>query len=116
MAMNLKTLIVILLVSFSIQLTDADWIDCGKKNPTKEEDCTKYGTDSGFLCCYILNDNRKECKLMSYGEAKDKDINDRKNLTNDEGLDTLYSCGNNSSYLKYTFAAISFALFGILLL
>lgn len=63
-----------------------------------------------------MNDNRKECKLMSYGEAKDKDINDRKNLTNDEGLDTLYSCGNNSSYLKYTFAAISFALFGILLL
>lgn len=53
---------------------------------------------------------------MSYGEAKDKDINDRKNLTNDEGLDTLYSCGNNSSYLKYTFTAISFALFGILLL
>lgn len=31
MAMNLKTLIVLLLVSFSIQLTDADRIDCGKK-------------------------------------------------------------------------------------
>lgn len=35
MAMNLKTLIVLLLVSFSIQLTDADRIDCGKKNPRK---------------------------------------------------------------------------------
>ena len=53
---------------------------------------------------------------MSYGEAKDKAIKDYTNLTNDEGLDTYYSCGNNSCYLKYTFAAISFALFGILLL
>ena len=53
---------------------------------------------------------------MSYGEAKDKGIKDHTNLTNDEGLDTYYSCGNNSLYLKYTFAAISFALFGILLL
>ena len=116
MAMFLKTIILLVLVSFTIQIQDEKRIKCGKDNPTKESHCTKYGTDSGFLCCWIKNPSLERCGLMSYGEAKDKGIKGTATVKNDDDVDTYYSCGNNSSYLKYTFAAISFALFGILLL
>ena len=87
-----------------------------------------YIANSYFLSWYLKDS--KEYKEMPYStcsqvviqtlcknwKAYYKAIKDYTNLTNDEGLDTYYSCGNNSCYLKYTFAAISFALFGILLL
>ena len=65
--MKFKTPIILLIIfsSFNIIKTqtkkppeknvDYPGIECGKKNPKKEKDCTKYGTDSDMLCCYVKN-------------------------------------------------------------
>ena len=72
-----KTLRVITLLSILLQLINCERLKCGKDNPSKESHCTKYGTDSGFLCCWISSSKESDsgkCGLMSYGEAKDLGI------------------------------------------
>ena len=75
-------------------------ITCGKKNPKKEKDCTKYGTDSGMLCCWVAktkDSNEGKCTLLSQKIAEDQkfQLNDFKQFD-----DLYWSCGNKSFYLR----------------
>ena len=105
-----KTLRVITLLSVLLQLINCDRLKCGKDNPSKESHCTKYGTDSGFLCFWISSSKESDsgkCGLMSYGEAKDLGIKGEQIITNADGSSQYYSCGNASSYLKLTLFSIA---------
>ena len=59
-------------------------IKCGKKNPKKPSDCTKYGTDSKMLCCWVTSGehetNNAECILLSYSMANLKVYRERKSI------------------------------------
>ena len=75
---------------------DYPGIPCGKELPKKEKDCTKYGTDSGMLCCYVLDKNktRRRCELMNENTAVSFSIKPENNFTDEES----WSCGNKSYY------------------
>ena len=103
---------------------DYPGIECGKKNPKKEKDCTKYGTDSGMLCCMVSDDaNYKSgcCTLLSLEHAKglNFDKQGRKAFSVSEDnrktfSNKYWSCGNNSLYLNiniFLFAILLFLLF-----
>ena len=52
-----------------------DDLICGKDSPKKEEDCTKYGTGSGMLCCWVAktkDSNEGKCTLLSQKIAEDQ--------------------------------------------
>ena len=105
-------IILIILLSYSnrFKAEDLDYpkngthypgIKCGKDNIKKEKDCTKYGTDSGMLCCYVkfYNDNSEICTLLNHDTAKTFGIKGEKNFTN-VGANQYWSCGNKSIYLS----------------
>ena len=75
-------------------------IACGKKNPKKEKDCTKYGTDSGMLCCWKADtkeSNEGKCTLLSQKIAEDQQFG----LKGYKKFDDQYwSCGNKSFYIR----------------
>ena len=74
-------------------------IKCGKDNPEKEKDCTKYGTDSGMLCCFVEFSNKtKICTLLNIDTAKSNDFNIKDTKTFDNG--DYWSCGNKSFNLS----------------
>lgn len=99
------------LISFTMSYTIPDY-SCGTPSPQKEKDCTKYGTDSGFLCCWIKNEmkNTVNCTLISYSLAETIGI---KGTLTDQLKGNYYSCGNSSSYLAFAF--ILFVLIGLIL-
>ena len=74
-------------------------ISCGKPNPKKEKECTKYGTDSGMLCCWRADnkdDTNGKCTLFSQ-----KTLEDEFKLKGPGQLGRYYwSCGNKSFYLR----------------
>ena len=75
---------------------DYPGIPCGKELPKKEKDCTKYGTDSGMLCCYVLYNNKtRECQLMNENTAVSFGIKPKNNNFIDE---EYWDCGNKSYY------------------
>ena len=84
-------------------IKDNDYPDiaCGKKNPQKETDCTEFGTDSGMLCCWVSNKDKKEqfCTLLSYKIAKEKNILGEMLFVNEE-KNSFWSCGNKSFNLN----------------
>jgi len=108
--MKKKILLLILLFSLSFsRLTFKDYLPCGKEKPEIEKHCTKYGTDSGFVCCFIkkLNSiNNPLCSLISYREIEEKFHVHGTNSNviiediNGEKSQYFFSCGNNSKYLK----------------
>ena len=73
---------------------DYPGIPCGKEHPKKEKDCTKYGTDSGMLCCYVLKNKERRCELMNENTAVSFSIKPKNNFTDEES----WSCGNKSYY------------------
>ena len=62
---------------------DYPGIPCGKEYPKKEKDCTKYGTDSGMLCCYVLKNKERRCELMNENTAVSFSIKPKNNFTDD---------------------------------
>ena len=82
-----------------IEEEDYPNITCGKKNPKSPTDCTKYGTDSKMLCCWISkskSDKDGKCRLFSDEHARSKfNISGEK-----EFIDEYWSCGNISNYLN----------------
>ena len=96
-------------------------IECGKKNPKKEKDCTKYGTDSGMLCCIVSDKENYEggkCTLFSlaYAESLKFDNKGRKafSVSEDDGKTyskKYWSCGNNSLYLNINIFLFVISLF-----
>ena len=84
-------------------------LTCGKENPKKQTDCTKYGTDSGMLCCWVAqdeNDEKGKCYLISLKKIERSGIDGCAQFS-----DSYWSCGNFSSYIK-----IKKILFGFLLI
>ena len=76
-------------------------LTCGKSRPKKEKDCTKYGTGSGMLCCWVAPNNITKygsCYLLPETIADAKKLNDKKTFTLGEQL--YWSCGNKSTYLN----------------
>ena len=71
-------------------------ISCGKANPTKETHCTKYGTDSGMVCCWVKKEGQSDgiCTLISNNRAKNLGI-----VGNYDFVDEYWSCGNKSFYI-----------------
>ena len=87
-------------------------LTCGKTNPKKEKDCTKYGTGSGMLCCWVATNkdsNDGACYLLPETIADNKNIDGWKNFTN--GEKHYWSCGNKSTYLNISFFIISLIIF-----
>ena len=89
--------------------TDYPNISCGKPKPKKEKDCTKYGTDSGMLCCWVSpskSSSEGKCTLLSSNTAKDtkfKIEGDKEFEETDSDGNKYWSCGNKSFYLRADF-------------
>ena len=93
-------------------IIDVDYpgITCGKKNPKKHNDCIKYGTDSGMLCCYVeIQGKNIGCYLLSEKMAELKKIDGSKTFPDGDNSET-WDCGNNSNFLKIKLAFIFIAL------
>ena len=86
-----------------ILLEDYPGIKCGKRNPKKPTDCTKYGTDSGMLCCWTSSGEYEtsdaECTLLSIRYAELKGISGIKKYVISKGK-RYWNCGNNVAYLN----------------
>ena len=86
-------------------------ITCGKKNPKKETDCTKYGTDSDMLCCYVKRENATNpfCTLFYIKQAEELLIRGKKTYEDGE----IWSCGNKSVYLSNNIFIVLILIFFI---
>ena len=94
-------------------------LTCGKSidgSPKNEKDCTKYGTGSGMLCCFVgddVSDKSGQCYLLpeSLGSAI-KTAKGAKKFTNlKEGQKAYWSCGNKSYFLTINSIMIFLILF-----
>ena len=102
-------------VIFTQETSETKWehfekkLECGKKNPGDDTaKCHKYGTDSGFKCCYIKpKEGDAICRLVSYGEVDEIGVSGKeakeKEFENGETL--KIACG--SSYIKLTSVIIA---------
>ena len=82
-------------------------ISCGKKNPKKESDCTKYGTDSEMLCCYIEVSGNKNCALFYDKRAREIGMSPEKYFNDGSHWD----CGNRSFYLSINIILLLILIF-----
>ena len=91
--------------------TDYPGIKCGKDKPKKEADCTKYGTDSEMLCCYVkYNNGSVGCTLFYDKRARALGIGGAQTThTFDNG--EYWSCGNKSFYLSINLFIILISIF-----
>ena len=124
--MKIKKYIISLIIIFSIHINlikaqdglekkrdppvlgvDYPGISCGKKNPKKESDCTKYGTDSEMLCCYIEVGDKKYCTLFYDDKAREIGISPENNF-NDK---SRWNCGNRSFYLSINIILLLILIF-----
>ena len=84
-------------------------LSCGKSNPKEQEDCSKYGTDSGMYCCWVAeneNDNEGKCVLISKKKIERSEIDGCAQFKN-----SYWSCGNFSEYLKINKFILLIAIF-----
>ena len=91
---------------------DCPSIPCGKNKPSKASDCTKYGTDSGMLCCWYSESNTSTnglCTLLSENKAKQKEIDGDKTFI--FGKYKYWNCGNKSFYISSNIILIIISLF-----
>ena len=88
-------------------------LECGKEYAEKEKDCTKYGTGSGMLCCWVAEtkDGKGECFLIPQDLAENAGIEGEKYFEDTTYKYKYYSCGNKSSYLNYNIIMILLAIF-----
>ena len=91
-------------------------LTCGEENsPEDPEDCTKYGTGSGFVCCWISDTKNSKgiCRLIPDSVAREHGISGSKTYTSSVDGKNYWDCGNDSTFLIFKFAYI--VLFLILL-
>lgn len=89
---------------------------CGKKDPRQSpEKCHKYGTDSGFKCCFIQQKTGDDgiCRLVSYGELDKLGIKGDKKEYTIEDEKISFSC--KGSYLKQIATCVIIALVGLVM-
>ena len=85
-----------------------DELTCGEENsPEDPEDCTKYGTGSGMVCCWISDskNSKGRCRLVPDSTAREHGISGTKTYTNKPGKN-YWDCGNDASFLFLKFAYI----------
>ena len=126
MAKSLLTAFVFVLcavVIFTQDSSQTKWdyfkgkLNCGKENPGDDQlKCHKYGTDSGFKCCWIQKEGESQiCKLVSYGEVAEIGVSGKgqqeKEFENGEKL--KLSCG--SSYIKLISTSVIIALVSLIM-
>ena len=92
-----------------------DQLTCGKKNTKKPKDCTKYGTGSGMVCCWIsdLQQSKGICRLVPDQTARDQDIHPS-NKFEDAGINDnqrYWDCGNKGNYLYFNLVIVLLFLF-----
>ena len=98
--------------------THPDYYDelyCGKKNPKKPKHCTKYGTGSGMVCCWIGKDENTngKCRLVPDETARQHNISGVKTFNSAIADEQYWDCGNNSNYMFFNL--VNILLFLILL-
>ena len=98
-----------------------DSLTCGKSSPKKETDCTKYGTGSGLLCCWIADNKDSEsgkCYLLSEAQAEKYGIDGEKlfnstEMPNTDHTNYYWSCGNMSTFININVIMLIFVLFSL---
>ena len=83
--------------------TDYPGIQCGKKDPKKPNDCIKFGTDSGMLCCWVSGTKESssgQCTLLYYKKAEDMKIDGDTLFKRGENNNYYWNCGNKSIFLN----------------
>ena len=127
MAKSLLTALVFVLCAVVIFTQDAgetnwkhfsDKLKCGKDSPGDDTaKCHKYGTDSGFKCCYIKKKEGGDaiCRLVSYGEVDDIGVSgkDKQDKTFENGETLQLACG--SSYIKLISTSVIIALVSLIM-
>ena len=109
----------LLLALFNLSLTDDsdktsppeiyNDLLCGEENsPKKPKDCTKYGTGSGFVCCWISDSASSggKCRLVPDSVARDYGISGTKLFSNAKTGEKYWDCGNDASQIFFKFANI----------
>ena len=90
-------------------------LTCGEENsPEDPEDCTKYGTGSGMVCCWISDvaKTKGKCRLVPDDTARDQGIAGEKTFGSTVAADKRYwDCGNKSNYIYFNLAIILMFLF-----
>ena len=123
--MSIKNYFLILLL-FGISINQdypkyVDSLTCGKDKPEEETDCTKYGTGSGLLCCWIADSKDStsgKCYLLSETQAEKHGINGEKvfnstEMPNTDHTNYYWSCGNRSTFLNINIIMLIFVLFSL---
>ena len=128
MAKSLVTAFVFVLcavVIFAQEASQTKWeyfkekLDCGKESPGSDKSkCHKYGTDSGFKCCWMKlegSDTEKEmCKLVSYGEVDEIGVSGKEGQKIEFGDQSIsLACG--SSYIKLISTSVIIALVSLIM-
>ena len=96
-------------------------LTCGKSidgSPKEETDCTKYGTGSGMLCCFVAEKSKKDggdgtCYLLpeSLGTYIKKNGGSKLFENPKPGQKPYWSCGNKSYFLNIDIIMIFLILF-----
>ena len=115
--------LILLLVLFNLSISAdtftppviQDELTCGEENSPKDpEDCTKYGTGSGLVCCWISDskNSKGKCRLVPDTTAREHGISGTYTYTGQSGQN-YWDCGNDASFIFLKFAYLG--LFLILL-
>ena len=108
--MTKNVFLILLLIIKLIKSSDSEdfksYITCGKK-PTDSTKCSKYGTDSGFLCCYIRIQNEEPyCRLIEKKKAESLGIKGELTING-----TYFECGNSDNYINISLFIFLFVFF-----
>ena len=81
--------------------TTYEELECGKKSPKDEKDCSDYGTGSGMVCCWISDKNKQnaKCRLVPDDIARASGISPSATF---DTQNQYWNCGNSSYYLYLT--------------
>ena len=93
-------------------------LTCGKDSPKEQEDCTKYGTGSGMLCCWVSENKEStigKCYLLpqTLAESDTYKIKGEQEFTTSPNDYKYWSCGNKSNFLNVNALIIIFVLFSL---
>ena len=128
MAKSLVTAFVFVLCAVGIfaEESESKWnyftkkLDCGKQNPGSDQaKCHKYGTDSGFKCCWIQKEGGSNedamCKLLSYGEVTQLGLSGKEKQTKTFGTNEILYLACSSSYIKLISTSVIIALVSLIM-
>ena len=86
-----------------------DDLICGKETPKKPKDCTKYGTGSGMVCCWISDVSKTNgiCRLVPESTAEAAKIDGEYTFEAYSDPNKRYwDCGNKANYTYFNLVII----------